>query len=65
MQNTQFGSKIKNAKRVRKSIKEARESCCVQKIAPKKKLIFQKLEHFENCQNGYNAKAIAHAKYSV
>ena len=34
----------------------------MQKTAKKKQLIFEKWENFEN---GHNAKAIAHEKYSV
>ena len=37
----------------------------MQKNGSKKQLIFEKWEHFDNGQNGHNAKAIAHAKYSV
>ena len=62
MQNTQIGSKIKNAKKVRKSIKEPRESCCVQKNRSKKQLIFEKLEHFENCQKWSQCKGYSTCK---
>ena len=34
-QNGQFGLKIKNAKKVRKTILRPHYSCCVQKTAPK------------------------------
>ena len=63
MQNTQIGSKINNAKKVRKRIKEPSESCFVQKkTAQKKKLIFEKLEHFENCQKWLQCKGYSPCK---
>ena len=46
----QFGSKIKNAKKVRKTIVRPRYSCCVQKPL-QKHLIFEKREHYLNDQN--------------
>ena len=51
MQNGQFGSKIKNAKKVGKMIVEPHWSGCVQKIRLNKDLIFEKREPFENGQN--------------
>ena len=51
MQNGQFGSKIKNARKVRKKLVRPLNSSCVQKNCSKKHLIFEKWEHFENCQN--------------
>ena len=49
-------------KKVRKSIKEPRESCCVQKNRSKKKLTFEKLEHFENCQKWPQCKGYSTCK---
>ena len=65
MQNTYFGSKIKNTKKVRKSIKQPRESCCVQKTARKNKQYSKNGSILKIAKNGHNAKAIAHAKYLV
>ena len=51
MQNGQFGSKIKNAKKVRKTIVTTTLEVVVWKNRSKKHLIFEKWEHFENGQN--------------
>ena len=59
LQNGQFGSKIKNAKNMRKTILHDIKSCFVQKIAQKK----NKYSRSETILKiGYLAKAIAHAK---
>ena len=42
LQNGQFGSKIKNAKSMRKTAVEAHYSCFMQKTAQKKQIIFEK-----------------------
>ena len=76
MQNGQFGSKFKNAKKVRKTVLRPHWSGCVQETAStlewlcaknrfKKGLICEKQEHFENGQNWPKAWVIAHAKWSV
>ena len=51
LQNRHFGSKIKIVKKMRKTSLEAHSSCCVQKNCCKKRLIFEKWEHFQNDQN--------------
>ena len=65
MQNPQFGSKIKNAKKVRDTILRPHQSCCVQKTAPKNSQYSKNGSIFKIAKNGHNAKAIAHAKWSV
>ena len=66
LQSGQFGSKIKIAKNMRKEAVEAYYSCFMQKKkGSKKKPMFEKWDHFENCKNDHNAKAIAFAKWSV
>ena len=65
MQNGQFGSKFKNAKKVQKNdCKTILELLCA-KNRFKKGLIFVKPEHFKNGQNSPKAWVIAHAKWSV
>ena len=51
MQNGQFVSKIKNAKKVRKTIVRPHLKLLCAKNRSKKHLIFEKWEHFENGQN--------------
>ena len=46
-----LGQKLKNAKKVRKTILLPHWSCGVQKNGSEKPLIFEKSEHFENGQN--------------
>ena len=65
MENGQFGSKFKNAKKVRKMILRPHWSGCVQKKRVKKHLIVKKREAFEKGQNSLKRWAIAHAKWSV
>ena len=65
MQNGQFGSKIKNTRRARKTIVKPHWSCCVQKNRLKKDLILEKREPFENGQNWPKGWVIAHAKWSL
>ena len=50
-QNGQFGSKIKIHKNMRKTFILSHQSCSAQKTAPKKALIFEKRQLFENGQN--------------
>ena len=65
MQNGQFGSKFKNAKKGAKNdCKSILELLCA-KNRFKKGLIFVKPEHFKNGQNSPKAWVIAHAKWSV
>ena len=65
MQNGHFGSKVKNAKKVRKTIVRVHYSCLVQKTA-RKNINIQKNESvLRLAKNGHNAKAIAYAKYSA
>ena len=65
MQNGQFGSKIKNAKKVQKNdCKTTLELLCAKKPIEKRPNI-QKTEHFGNGQNWPKAWVIAHAKRSV
>ena len=47
---------------MRKSIKETRASCFVHKNRSKKRLIFQKLEHFKNCQKWPQCKGYSTCK---
>ena len=66
LQNRHFGSKIKNAKKHPKNVSTTYCSCSMKKKA-RKKLIFEKWEHFENGQKwpstiGYT---IAFAKSSL
>ena len=58
-QNAQFGSKIKNAKNIRKTILPERYSCFVQKTARKNT---KYLRNEKILKIGHLAKAIAHAK---
>ena len=59
LQNGQFGSNIKNAKHIRKTILLKRYSCSVQKTAPRN----TKYSRNETILKiGHLAKAIAHAK---
>ena len=62
MQITQLGSKIKNAEKVRKTILCQRQSSCVQKNRSKKQVIFEKWEHFENCQKWLQCKGYSPCK---
>ena len=62
MQNGKFGSKIKNAKNMRKTILQEHWSCSVQKTA-RKKTKYSRNERI--LKIGHLAKAIAHAKLSV
>ena len=64
-QNDQFGSKIKNAKKVQKTILLAHWSCCVQKTAPKKTLYWKNESILKMAKIGHDAKAIPFAKWSV
>ena len=59
LQNCHFGSKIKNANNMRKTILQEHRSCSMQKTAPKN----TKYSREETILKiGYLAKAIAHAK---
>jgi len=65
-QNGQFGSKIKNAKNMRKTILQGHKSCCVQKTARKNIKYWRnetilKIGHLAKAY----AKAIAFAKWSI
>ena len=62
MQNGQFGSKIKNAKNMRKTILEKQLNCSVQKTARRNASY---LRNERILKFGHFAKAIAHAKWSV
>ena len=62
LQNGQFGSKIKNAKNMRKTILQEHKSCSVQKIARKNTKYLRNETIFKI---GHLAKAIAFAKWSV
>ena len=62
MQNGQFGSKIKNAKNVRKTILQEHYNCSVQKTA-RKNTKYSRNETI--LKIGHLARAIAHAKWSV
>ena len=48
MQNTQFGSKNKIAKNMRKTSLQTHYGCLLQKTPPRKQLIFEIGEHFQN-----------------
>ena len=61
MQNTHFGSK-KNCLKHAKNVSTNTFKLFYAKNGSKKQLIFEKWEYFEN---GHNARAIAHAKYSL
>ena len=50
LQNRHLRSKIKNAYKHAKNVSTTHCSCSMKKTAPKKNLIFKKLEPFENCQ---------------
>ena len=65
MQDGHFGSKIKNAKKVQKTIARGHESCFVQKTAPKNNKYSKNESVLRMAKNGHNAKAIAHAKCSL
>ena len=58
-QNSQFGSKIKNANNMRKTILQEHYSCSVQKTA-RKNIKYLRIETI--LKIGHLAKAIAHAK---
>ena len=58
-QNAQFGSKIKNAKHMRKTILQERCSCSLQKTARENT---EKSRKETILKNGHLAKVIAHAK---
>ena len=62
MQNGQFGSKIKNAKNMRKTILQEQYSVSLQKMA-RKNTKYSRNETI--LKIGHFAKAIAHAKWSV
>ena len=62
MQNGQFGSKIKNAKNMRKTILQQQKSCSVQNTA-RKNTKYSRNERI--LKIGHFAKALAHAKCSV
>ena len=62
LQNGQFGSKIKNAKSMRKTAVEAHYSCFMQKTAQKKQIIFEKWDHFENWQKWPQCKGYSLCK---
>ena len=51
LQNRNFGSKIEIAKTHAKNVSTTHCSCSMQKTDRKKQLIFEKWDHFENCQN--------------
>ena len=65
MQNGQFGLKIKYAKNIRKKALLAHYSASMQKTAPKNSYYSRNESILKIAKNGHNAKAIAHAKYSV
>ena len=62
MQNPHFGSKIKIAKNITKSILQIIYNCFVQKTAPKNTNYSRNETIFKI---GHHAKAIAHAKSSL
>ena len=62
MQGSQFGSKIKIAKSMRKTALEAHYSCIMQKTAAKKSQYSKNETILKIGENGHNAKAIAFAK---
>ena len=45
-----FGQKLKMQKKDAKNVSTTRCSCFMQKNGSKEQLIFEKLEHFENCK---------------
>ena len=49
-------------KSMRKTAVEAHYSCIMQKTAPKKQLIFEKWDHFENCQKWPQSKGYSLCK---
>ena len=65
MQNTKFGSKTKIARNVRKTFLQTHKSCSMQKTARKSGYFFKNQSNLKMTKNGHNAKAIAHAKYSI
>ena len=67
MQNGQFGSKFKNAKKVHKNDCKTfiLELIVCKKPLQKRPNIRKKPEHFKNGQNSPKAWVIAHAKWSV
>ena len=65
MQNGQFGSKFKNAKKVTKNDSTTTLEWLCARNRVKTHLIVNKREHFKNGQNWSKGWAIAHAKWSV
>ena len=65
MQNGLFGLKIKYAKNMRKTALLALYSFSMQKTVPENSLYSKNESILKMAKNGHNAKAIAHAKYSV
>ena len=65
MQNGQFGSKFKNAKKVRKIYSTTKLEWLCARNRVKKSLIVKKGGHFENGQYWSKGWAIAQAKWSV
>ena len=65
MQNGQFGSKFKNAKKVRKMFLRPHWSGCVQKPRQKTPNSKKNREAFENGQNWSKGWVIAHGKWAL
>ena len=56
LQSGQFGSKIKIAKRMRKTAVEAHYSCVMQKMAPKNSYYWKNETILKIGKNGHHAK---------
>jgi len=65
LQNDHFGSKIKNAKKVRKTILRPHETCFVKKTAPKNTQFSENESILKMAKVGRDDEAIAFAKRSV
>ena len=65
MQNGQLGLKIKYNKNMRKTALLALYCCFIKKTVPENSQYSKNESILKMAKNGHNAKAIAHAKYSV
>ena len=65
MQNAQSESKIKNAKKVRKTIVRSHQTYCVQKTAPKNASYSKNNSILKMAKTGQDACAIAYGKCLV
>ena len=64
-QNGHSGSKIKNAKKVRKVIARPHYSCCVQETTPQTSQYSKNESILKMAKIDHHAWAIAHPKWSV